>query len=296
MKTYRDTLRLVLLLLVVFAATGQAAVTLAQPAGDKPSTGWALQSFIRASEAERGGQPPVTLMSRIIASYNHGAPSCLKPDGTLSMYAEDIGIVPLWWNQEKAEPAAEPAPFPDSPPAVLVQRDGRLDVQHCTLAPVRIADGLWLSITMSVVSKTARDPSVIGRDFLMAQMHVCGGEFGRHSTIKEINREFLIDLWSQTKKARITVGDWERGETAGHVSTLVYGPLLYRVLASEPEYLLIGERKITLSHQFKEGCKELCRKVASLRAADGQPEIPEFRGLKGERAQKETDRVPHVNW
>ncbi len=274
-RTYEVAMVALLAMAGVLTCLGVASGQ--NPSG--PSIGRMLQATARAMEVDPAMQGRDTDLSRMFAAYRKGIPFYVKVDGKPSMYALEFGLAEEDWPVKKSEPALEDAPLADSPPGVFVFPDEQLKMNVVSLAPIKVAEDLWVYIQLSVISKEVKKPGVVGADFLVPLVKISGGSFGRLKPCPHLERQTLVDLWSASSEQRITIDTWEpTGTGDGHSSTAIYGPLFFRVLESPPEYLLIGERKITLSKRFQDGCKELCQKIVELRIADGQPKTPQVRG------------------
>jgi len=255
-------------------ASAQTVAESSRASGPTINPAKGIQAFARIIELpEQAGKD--TNVARIMKAYYQGKPTAIGLDGTEIPYAASLGLATCDWTQRPAASEHTETPLRDKEPFITVDRTTRGQVVGSS--PIEVADGLWCSISLCVIDQTHKKAHEM--DYLVGSVHFCGGKPIANAVDEPamVGDRTLVDLWSETNSDRITLGDWNR--QGNHLSAGVYGPLLYRVLSSSPEYLLIGDQKITLPKKIRNACVAICTKVDSLREANGQVGRPVFRDI-----------------
>jgi hypothetical protein len=210
--------------------------------------------------------------ARMMQAYYRGKPTTVGLDGKDMPYAVILGLATCDWTQQPTEGPYTESPLNDRDPFISVDDDRQGKIVGCS--PIEVADGLWCDVNVKVINPVHERAHEL--DFLVGSVSFYGGKKLANATDEPalLRGVAFVDLWSEANSDRLTLGNWTQD---GEVRTAaVYGPLLYRVLSSSPEFILIGDRKIALPERFRKACAEICRRVDELRLANGQRNPPAF--------------------
>jgi hypothetical protein len=250
----------------VHAQVGGTVVTAAT------DPGWEMQVLRRAIFAKsESGPPQGSEFARIHEAYCRGLPSWRAEDGTEQTYA-DVGfrLSCRDWVTQEAVPASRSA---QNRP-VLTKREPY--GTRFTLPPINVTDDLLCSISFVVIDKTPENAKAVALDYLATSVELFGGVAVNPSTSEALTETTHVDFWNSRKHKRYTITRWKE-RTMGHVTVQTYGPLLFDVIDSPPDFMFIDNEKIALSPQFQHGCRELCDKVLEQRRNQGQMDPPRCR-------------------
>ena len=250
--------------------------------GPDDNPGWMMTSIIRTSRVQTPNRNSAVQMlgyERLmltIDAYQKGKASWQDTDGSVMETFDVMGLPSIDWADKSALPAWQ-GPGPKTDPFVHVEKGGL--VTRVTLGVTEIAEDLLCSIAFAVIAKEPSTRDQEQFDHLVGQVELYGGKKYQLTTSPLIKADTFVDFWNSEKHKRYTITEWapNQPEGPGHMTAQNYGPLLFEVIDSEPDYIFLEDQKITLSQRFRDGCRQLCDKVMELRQAQGQSARPSCR-------------------
>ena len=253
-----------------------ADVLVRVPRGGKVNPGRRIQAAQRLVKVDNIDAD--SSLGRMLDAYHSGVGEWRMADGKVEKMSA-MGLASVNWAAEKAFPAWK-SPHPDEESFVDVKEEA--SGVRVTLEPTAVTDELLCSISFIVLSDTPANTRAEELDYLAGQVELFGGKYLQLESSPLIQPDTIVDFWSQTKRTRCTISHWKDNDPAGHIAAHTYGPLLFEVVNSEPEFMLLENVKIELSPQFRAGCRGLCDKVLELRKKQGQSNPPMCRDVPGQ--------------
>ena len=237
--------------------------------------GWAIQVCRRMMYEKGQGLNLETDFGRLLDAYEKGRCSWTSTEGVKQTF-EDVGVrLPnIDWNREKAVHAWKGQGGPQEP---FIHAEKEQAGTRVGFSPMNVADDLLCCISFLIIDSTPANADAKGIDFLAAQIECFGGRKFQLTNPRAISDSTPVDFWNSQKHKRYTVTEWAVMRDRGCITPQTYGPLLFDVINSEPDFMFIGNQKIALSPEFQAACRQLCDKVLELRKEQGQMNPPRCR-------------------
>lgn len=253
-------------------AQGAATASLADaivrvPRGADADPGKSIEAVHRLMLAKNLNRN--TELGRMLTAYQEGKSQWIG-EGGVPQSMKVLGLAAIDWPAQRAIPAWEGRNAGDAP---FVHAEEENKGTRVGLSPIEIADDLSCSISFLVISNTPENSRAEELDFLAGQVELYGGGFPVSEASPVIRGDTFVDIWSSTNDKRYSISRWQPNRPVGHIAP-AYGPLLFDVLNSDPDFLLLENLKIELPERFRAGCRELCAEVLKLRKAQGQMGSP----------------------
>lgn len=237
------------------------------PRGADANPGKTLEAVHRLTIAKNLNRN--TELGRMLTAYQKGNSHWIGEGGT-PRSMKVIGLAAIDWPSQKVIPAWKGHKAGNAP---FVRAEKEDKGTRVTLSPVEIAEDLSCSVSFFVISNTPENSRMEELDFLAGQVELYGGGYFVNEASPFIDGDTFFDIWSSTNDKRYSITRWQPSRPVGHIAP-AYGPLLFDVLNSDPDFLLLENLKIELPERFRAGCRELCAEVLKLRKAQGQMGSP----------------------
>lgn len=253
----------------------------------KEDPGWFLQTTRRSLlVANPQGLDPDSEVGLMFQAYDSGMPLWRDTKGNIRLFEHSgVNLLSVVFRDQVAVPAwRPPAGAEVLGKAVIAEQQVPAVGTQIFFGPLNVTEDLKCCIDFTVINDTPEHARAAGIDHLAATVGLFGVEDGKITTSDRIRPGTQVDLWSSKKLRRYTITRWGRERTGGHSTVQTYGPLLFNVLDSEPDFLFIDGEKISLSAEFQAGCRDLCDRIMKLRREQGQPERPKCQGLSPQPA------------
>lgn len=239
--------------------------------GPTENPGWVIQAISRT--VRQKNLPNNNSLGLALDAYRRGASSWRDADGAMMNAFDVLGLPPIEWSDKRALPEWEGLGA-ESKPVIRVEKEND-GVRVGFGTP--IASELYCTISFLVITNKPPSSQAAGLDYLACQVDIAGGTIFDPKPSSLMKSDTFLDFWNSKKNTRYTITEWTYNPPGGHIAAQGYGPLLFEVIDSEPDFMFFEDQKITLSRRFRAGCREVCDKVLDFRKAQGQMEPPACR-------------------